>query len=356
MPVPFVAAFAVSVCLHAFALFATDLALFSEAETNALEVRLVPLPPVRSVEGKTDAKRVTDRPPEALKGLSPRTRQNLSARDARGFAEQSAGPPEPMTAAENPAPAADTELSDAPESSPRLPPQGMIRYRVDRGDSNFEIGFAQHTWEIRGNSYRLLSAAETTGLVWIFKPVRVQMESRGQMNHEGFQPEHFAIDRNGIKTRDNALFDWASMKITVGGRSEHKLTTGAQDLLSFAYQLGFLPHLESGVAITITTGRKYGTYRLEVVGEETVELPFGVVRTLHLRVPGVSTTELWLAIDSLLLPVKIRYVDAAGDAYVQVATQVLLADDEGRPLDLSGAPDEAPDGGVAGLSMPPGQE
>lgn len=356
MPVPFVAAFAVSVCLHAFALFATDLALFSETETNALEVRLVPLPPVRSVQGETDAKRVTARPSDARRVLSPRTRQNVSAREARLVAEQSAGPPDGTTAAENPVAAVDTELSDASESSPRMPPQGMIRYRVDRGDSNFEIGFSQHTWDIRGNSYRLVSEAETTGIVWLFKPVRVEMESRGQMGREGFQPEHFAIHRDGMKTRDNAVFDWADMKITIGGRSEHKLTKGAQDLLSFAYQLGFFPRLESGVAITITTGRKYGTYRLEVVGEETVDLPFGAVRTLHLRVPGVSTTELWLAIDSLLLPVKIRYVDAAGDAYVQLATQILLADDEGRPLDLSGAMAEAPDGVAAGLSRPPRQE
>ena len=57
----------------------------------------------------------------------------------------------------------------------------MIRYRVDRGDSNFEIGSAQHEWSIVDGHYRLTSVVETTGLVWLFKAIRIEMESRGLM-------------------------------------------------------------------------------------------------------------------------------------------------------------------------------
>ena len=46
------------------------------------------------------------------------------------------------------------------------------------------------------------------------------------------------------------------------------------------------------------------------------------MRTLHLRAPGVNTTELWLAYDYLLLPVKIRHVDNKGGILVQVATEI----------------------------------
>lgn len=36
----------------------------------------------------------------------------------------------------------------------------------------------------------------------------------------------------------------------------------------------------------------------------------------------VNTTELWLAYDYLMLPVKIRHVDRKGDSLVQVAIKI----------------------------------
>ena len=86
-----------------------------------------------------------------------------------------------------------------------------------------------------------------------------------------------------------------------------------------------MPDLGTGSALPIATGKKYGVYRLEVLGDEEIELPAGVLRTLHLRAPGVNTTELWLAYDYLLLPVKIRHVDSKGDSLVQVATHIRLS-------------------------------
>jgi len=224
-------------------------------------------------------------------------------------AERAATPPEP-------------ELAPA---EPRLPPRGMIRYRVDRGDSNFEIGYAQHEWEIADGQYRLRSVVETTGLVWLFKSLRMEMESRGTITDQGLRPDSFVIRRNGKESGEQASFDWESMKVRVGNRPEEALAYGAQDLLSFNYQLGFLPNAGAGSTLPIATGKKYGLYRLEFLGDEEIEVPAGVLRTLHLRAPGDNSTELWLAYDYLLLPVKIRHVDSKGDSFVQVATQVQLS-------------------------------
>jgi hypothetical protein len=58
------------------------------------------------------------------------------------------------------------------------------------------------------------------------------------------------------------------------------------------------------------------------LGDELIKLPAGEIRTLHLRAPGENTTELWLAYDYLLLPVKIRFVDRNDRVFVQVATQI----------------------------------
>ena len=67
-----------------------------------------------------------------------------------------------------------------------------------------------------------------------------------------------------------------------------------------------------------------GLNPVEVLGDEDIELPAGTMRTLHLRTPGTNSTELWLAYDYLLLPVKIRHEDNKGDSFVQVATDIRL--------------------------------
>jgi hypothetical protein len=215
--------------------------------------------------------------------------------------------------------------------APRLPPRGLIRYRVDRGDANFAIGYAEHRWTIADGRYRLTSVAETTGLVWLFKSVRIEMESRGRLTDSGLQPQVFSVRRNGQPGRERADFDWDAMSVRVGERDALPLDEGAQDLLSFNYQLGYLADAGAVDRLPIATGKKYEVYRLEVIGDEELELPSGAMRTVHLRAPATNSrdsTELWLAYEYLLLPVKIRYLDAQGAAYVQVATRILVGDDE----------------------------
>ena len=76
--------------------------------------------------------------------------------------------------------------------------------------------------------------------------------------------------------------------------------------------------------LPITTGKKYDLYPLERVGDEMIETPVGQLQTLHLRAPGANTTELWLAYDYLLLPVRIRHEDKKGNSLVQTAIAVRL--------------------------------
>jgi hypothetical protein len=226
-------------------------------------------------------------------------------------------------------------LSTAATATARMPAHGKIRYRVDRGDQGFELGRSIHEWTLEDGRYRLTAVTETSGLAALLKPLRVELESRGRLTAEGLQPEHFAIRRNGKLGREQADFDWGRMQLKIGGNASevseggndsnagtHRLTPGAQDLLSFNYQLGFLPHPEANNSLPIATGKKYTTYYLHALGDEEIEIPAGVFRTLHLRAPGDNTTELWLAYDYLLLPVKIRYLDRHGDSFVQVATEI----------------------------------
>jgi len=49
---------------------------------------------------------------------------------------------------------------------------------------------------------------------------------------------------------------------------------------------------------------------------------FGVFRTLHLKTQTGTTTELWLALDHGLLPIKIRHIDRKGDIYDQIVNEM----------------------------------
>ncbi len=312
MPFALIFAFAASLGIHAAALFGADIDLSTEPESMPLVAELRPMPkPQVEQEAKPPKRDVVKPKPQQKSEATPSATPVLSVPDASSSA---------ATTFNAPAPAA--PVPSATEVVSRMPDRGKIRYRVDRGDSNFEIGFAQHEWEIIDGRYRLSSVLETTGLVWLFKAYRMDMESRGQMTAEGLRPDSFSIRRNGQETKEKAAFDWEKMTVRVGDRADQALAYGAQDLLSFNYQLGFMPHPEVGTTLPIATGRKYGVYRLEVLGDEEIEVPAGLMRTLHLRAPGVNTTELWLAYDYLLLPVKIRHVDAKGDSFVQMATEI----------------------------------
>lgn len=203
-----------------------------------------------------------------------------------------------------------------------LPAHGRILYRVDRGDREFEIGRAVSEWEISDDRYVLRLQMETTGLVWLFKSYRIEMESRGWLTATGLRPEYFSIRRNDQAAKERATFDWAQMQVSVADKPAQALDPGAQDLLSFNFHLGFMPDSRVATHLPIVTGKKYAIYPLAVVGDEEIELPMGRVRTLHVRSAGEHTTELWLAYDYFLLPVKIRHVDREGGSFVQVATGI----------------------------------
>lgn len=322
MPFGLLVAIAASFSIHALVLFGPDIDLSFEPEASPLMAELKPVPqPQPPPPPKSEPVKKRERQLPAKAKPSPKKPETAAN------AVPLPGPPEvPPVAVE--APSVEADSAAEPESEPvsavrsRMPGHGRILYRVDRGDMKFEIGRSEQDWEIVDGRYRLLSVVETTGLVRLFKSYRIEMESQGLMTAAGFHPETFVIRRNGKETKEKVWFDWDNMRVRVGDQAEQALDSGAQDLLSFNYQLGFLRLPETGASISIATGRKYGIYHLEVLGDEEIEVPAGVLRTLHVRAPGVNTTELWLAYDYLMLPVKIRHVDSKGDSLVQVATTI----------------------------------
>ncbi len=312
MPFALLVAFAGSLAIHAVALFVPDVDLSTVPEPTPLRAELqIPKKPEVAAE---PARLPVVRP-------APPRRPAPAARAS----EPVAALPIP------PAPAGETPQAREPASPPapkvaeaQLPAHGGIRFVVYRGDQQLEIGRAQHEWEFNADgTYRLRIITETTGLAALIKPIRLELESRGKFVAGGLQPARFSTLRNGAETDENADFDWAARQVTLTrGNKRFDLEEGAQDLVSFHYQLVFVPQLADGATIGVANGKKFERYHFASLGEETLETPAGSFRTLHVRVQTDSTTDIWLALDRKLLPVKIRHADRKGESFETVAVDL----------------------------------
>jgi hypothetical protein len=140
-------------------------------------------------------------------------------------------------------------------------------------------------------------------------------------------PQSFSVERKG-KLAEGVRFDWSAGKaaLTNGGqlRREVALAAGAQDVLSQIYQIG-LVGAAARVEMMIATGKNYGRYAYEAVGDETLATHIGALRTWHVKtpaLPGEQAMELWLAQDHGNLPVRIRFVDRKGEVFDQNAVEL----------------------------------
>ena len=248
-------------------------------------------------------------PPDAgpAGDLPPAPGGSLEAGTPRATEASGKAPPAPSTAGEA-----------------AFPARGEIVYRIYRGLRGLEIGRAVQRWEIADGRYRLWLQSETSGLAALLYPLRIDTESRGRIGPQGFQPEHYQVSKNGQPSDERADFDWAAGQIKIGKRPAEPLSAESQDLLSLPFQLAYQRDLVEGARFAVATGKKYEVYALDALGEEEIDLPAGHFRTLHLQALDSSRTEFWLALDRLMLPVKIRHTDRKGEVFEQVAAEIKL--------------------------------
>jgi hypothetical protein len=236
--------------------------------------------------------------------------------------------PAPAVVAESPPPAAPVAAAPVPVELP-WPHSGRIRFVVTRGEGEqgMQLGQSTHTWKHDGLAYKLQTVSETTGLVALFRAVSIVQTSEGELNAAGLVPREFRVERSG-KTAEGVRFDWSANKaaMTSGGqvRREVALAPGSQDVLSQIYQIG-LAGAAARVEMMIATGKNYGRYAYEAVGDETLATRFGALRTWHVKtpaLPGEQAMELWLASDYRNLPVRIRFIDRKGEVFDQNAVEL----------------------------------
>lgn len=255
-----------------------------------------------------------------------------------------AAPPEPAPSeapapAEAPPPPEVLALAQPAVPAPALEPEDpLAQFRADALPSKLTIhyaltsplveGEAEYTWQRDGDRYEISGTAEASGFFTLFLEGRITQESSGLVTPRGLRPERFA-ERRGDTPEEGLAFDWQARTVEFRrGRVQRtgELTDNTVDWLSMIFQLAHLPPARDGTALRVFTQRRLHEYRLQVVGEESIELPFGTARTLHLRHEGKrpeDAVDVWLGLDHHNLPVKLRYPVARGRLVVeQTATSI----------------------------------
>jgi hypothetical protein len=217
-----------------------------------------------------------------------------------------------------------------------LPKKGRIAYALYYGADKFVVGRTVQSWEIRGDTYRIGSVSETTGLIDVFRSEKRTYLSEGRVTVAGLQPDSFLMSRSrrGETQVARARFDWAAGSVTIGRVPERHavaLTDGAQDLISFMYQFSLHPPRTGRITLPLTTGARFEKFEIDVLPEEIIQTPLGPLRALpvkQVRRPGSETIEVWLATEMRYLPVRIRFINREGEpAGEQLVSEIRISEE-----------------------------
>jgi hypothetical protein len=224
----------------------------------------------------------------------------------------------------------------APAPAKTLPRKGRIAYTMYFGNEAFTVGKTVQSWEVGVDGYKLGSVSETTGIVELFRAQRHIYLSEGKLTAKGLQPEKFFMSRTrrGRIEAAQARFDWDAGMLTLGKVPDQRsaaLTPQSQDIVSFMYQLALSPPVPGRIQLPITNGSNFQTYDLEVLQEEQIETPLGMLKTLPVKQvpkPGAESIEIWLAVEYRYLPVKVRFFDREGNSMgEQVVNEIRISED-----------------------------
>jgi len=225
---------------------------------------------------------------------------------------------------------AQPEIQHAPPALPAFraeafPGEVTIAYALS---TVLAEGEAEYTWKRDGERYEITGTAQAVGFFTLFVEGRIEQATNGRVTPEGLKPERFS-ERRGDTPEEGLSFDWQAGQVEFrrgDNRRTGALTDSTVDWLSMIFQLAHRPPTGDSLDIRVFTQRRLHQYRLLVLGEEALDLPFGRARTIHLRHTGAApedTVDVWLGIEQHYLPVKLRYPIARNRLILeQTATSV----------------------------------
>lgn len=220
-------------------------------------------------------------------------------------------------------PGRDSGKEPTPEVALKFPAPGKLSYSAAMLRAGQPLsGAGTLEWSTDGRQYQLRLESSAVFVTFI------SQTSVGSLAADGLQPERFAdkrINRSEKATHFSRDGAGGGGRITFSGNQRPvALPRGAQDRLSVLVQLAALaagnPAVFSSTnpqPIPVASSEGLESWQFVLAGEETVQVPAGSARALHVvrnpRQEYDSRLELWLAPALGYLPVRMRQTEANGN-------------------------------------------
>ena len=202
-----------------------------------------------------------------------------------------------------------------------LPPSATLSYEVryaTRG--NITLGSSTVEWRKGADGYAIRGDVSKFGFTLS------AFRSEGMIDDAGIAPLLYA-EKNvrRAETSTHFLRDARQAISFSAATDSFPLQPGAQDRASIPWQLAGIARgqralLAPGAVLDVLVAgvRDAERWKIEVLGEETVDLDTGAARVWHLvRAPRSGThdkrIDIWLAPAQQWYPVKLRYTEQSGD-------------------------------------------
>lgn len=186
-------------------------------------------------------------------------------------------------------------------AAPPFPVEIRAKYRTSVMGFDFNMN---REWRMEGRQYSILDTTTLLG----FKFAAI---SDGAISEQGLQPNNFQILVNDGINRF-AKFDRNSMTMSYGKPRNPKqmpFNSTIQDISSIGFQMA-LAYGDKAQDIQVTAGTGIYTIRMQLIAEEKIRLPVGIIRTLHIRGQSLggeaASADIWLAPDYRNMPVKVK--------------------------------------------------
>jgi hypothetical protein len=204
-----------------------------------------------------------------------------------------------------------------------------VRATYEIYKSGIPIGLIEETYTFSKDRYTLVSTTRATGLLAIFRPGKIVLNSSGLVGAHGLKPLNFSDQREGEGGKNrSAKFDWNTMQLTMiqqAQRTVVPLPEDTQDRLSAMYQFMFLPLAKADTLdFHMTNGGKLDIYNYRITHGQSVTVPLGTFKALYVASvpePRSNRTEIWLAAEHANFPYKMVITDPDGGSLTQVLTK-----------------------------------
>lgn len=209
-------------------------------------------------------------------------------------------------------------------------PTGVqVTYDIYKG--SIKIGVIEESYTRDKDRYTLTSTTTPVGILALFKPEKVFVNSSGLVGKQGLKPLRFKHWREQDTSKDSsAEFDWEKGELTQihqDQRNVVELPEGTQDRLSAMYQFMFLPGSATVTDFPMTNGVRLNNYHYAVSRGPKIKTPAGEFSTLYLddqAKAGERHTVIWLATRHHNLPCKMVITEANGDQLTQVLSKLQI--------------------------------